>query len=155
MNQCWIIVNWTLKNKLQWNLNRNSNIFIEENAFESVVCETAAILSQPQCVKIRWSPCDLSVDESALVQVMAWCHQATNITWDDVDPVLCRHMASLAHNELIFILLFRPIITQSKHIYHFIYIYIFQTMKQWKNIMLSIKPTLSPKKNDSIFHPHC
>ena len=49
--QCWIIVNWTLRNKLQWNLNKNSNIFIQENAFESVVCETTAILSRPQCVK--------------------------------------------------------------------------------------------------------
>ena len=29
---------------------RNSNIFIQENAFESVVCETAVILSRPQCV---------------------------------------------------------------------------------------------------------
>ena len=53
LNQCWIIVNWTLRNKLQWNLNRNSNIFIQENAFESVVCETAAILSRPQCVKLN------------------------------------------------------------------------------------------------------
>ena len=41
---------WTLRNKLQWNLNRNSKIFIQENAFECVVCETAAILSRPQCV---------------------------------------------------------------------------------------------------------
>ena len=31
--------------------NRNSDNFIQENAFESVVCETAAILSRPQCVK--------------------------------------------------------------------------------------------------------
>ena len=30
---------------------RNSNIFIQENTFESVVCEKAAILSQPQWVK--------------------------------------------------------------------------------------------------------
>ena len=50
LNQCWNIVNWTIRNKLQWNLNRNSNIFIQENAFESVICEMAAILSQPQCV---------------------------------------------------------------------------------------------------------
>ena len=50
LNQWWNIVNWTLRNKLQWNLNRNSNIFIQENAFGSVVCETAAILSRPQCV---------------------------------------------------------------------------------------------------------
>ena len=44
------IVNWTLRNKLQWNFNRNSDIFFEENALESVVCEMAAILSRPQCV---------------------------------------------------------------------------------------------------------
>ena len=32
-------------------INRNSNILIHEIAIESVVCEMAAILSQPQCVK--------------------------------------------------------------------------------------------------------
>ena len=32
--------------------NGNSNVFIHENALESVVCETAAILSRPQCVKV-------------------------------------------------------------------------------------------------------
>ena len=31
-------------------LMRNSNIFIQENAFESVVWEMAAILSRPHCV---------------------------------------------------------------------------------------------------------
>ena len=35
--------NWTLGNKLQWNLNRNLNIFIQENAFENVVWEIVAI----------------------------------------------------------------------------------------------------------------
>ena len=50
LNQCWNIVNWSLRNKLQWKFNRNSNIFIHENAIESVVCEMAAIFSQPQCV---------------------------------------------------------------------------------------------------------
>ena len=53
VNQCWNIVNWTLRNKHQWNLNWNSNIFTQENAFKSVVCETASILSQPQCVDLR------------------------------------------------------------------------------------------------------
>ena len=38
-------------NKLQWNVNRNSCIFIQENAFENVVWKMAAILSRPQCVK--------------------------------------------------------------------------------------------------------
>ena len=49
--QCWNIVNSTLRNKLQWNFNRNSNIFIQENVLENVVWEMAAILPRPQCVK--------------------------------------------------------------------------------------------------------
>ena len=51
LNQCWNIVNWTLRNKLQWNLNQNSYIFIQENVFENVVWKMSAILSRPQCVK--------------------------------------------------------------------------------------------------------
>ena len=34
LNQCWNIVNWTLGNRLKWNLNRNLYIFIQEIAFE-------------------------------------------------------------------------------------------------------------------------
>ena len=51
--QCWNIVNLTLRSKLQWNFNWNSNIFIKINALQNVVWEMAAILSRPQCVKLR------------------------------------------------------------------------------------------------------
>ena len=54
-NQCWSIINWTHRNKLQWNLNRKLYIFIHENAFQNVVCKMAVILSRPQCAK--YSPC--------------------------------------------------------------------------------------------------
>ena len=47
LNQCWNIVNWPLRNKLQWIFNRNSYIFIEENMFENVVCEMLFISSRP------------------------------------------------------------------------------------------------------------
>ena len=50
LNQCSNIVNWTLRNNLQWNLNRISFIFIQENVFENVVCKMAIISSRPQCV---------------------------------------------------------------------------------------------------------
>ena len=53
LKQCWNIVNWTLRNKLQWNFNRNADIFFHETALESVVCEMAAILSRPQCVNVQ------------------------------------------------------------------------------------------------------
>ena len=46
-------MNCTHRNKLQWNLNWNLNIFIQENAFENVVCKMAAILSRPLSVKQR------------------------------------------------------------------------------------------------------
>ena len=39
-----------LSNKIQWNVNQNSYICIQENVFENVVCEMAAILSRPQYV---------------------------------------------------------------------------------------------------------
>ena len=50
LNQCWNIVNWTLRNKPQWNFDQHSYIFIKKNAFENLICKMAAILSQPECV---------------------------------------------------------------------------------------------------------
>ena len=38
--------------KLQWNFNQNSYIFIQENPSKDVVWKKAAILSWPQCAKI-------------------------------------------------------------------------------------------------------
>ena len=50
LNQIWNIVNLTIRNKLQWNVNQNSYIFIQKNVFENVVWKMAAILSRPQYV---------------------------------------------------------------------------------------------------------
>ena len=47
------MVNWTPRDKPQWNLNRNSYIFIQENANESVVGKVASILSRPQCANYQ------------------------------------------------------------------------------------------------------
>ena len=45
--------------------------FIQENAFESVVCEKAAILSRPQCVNVqsgnRWYLTILRPEEEAII----------------------------------------------------------------------------------------
>ena len=50
LNQCWNIVNRTIRNKKQWNFYLNSNIFVHENAYENVVWKMVAILSRPECV---------------------------------------------------------------------------------------------------------
>ena len=122
--------NWTIDIKLQWNLNQNQYIFIQENSFAKVVCKMAAILSKGRRVNgdqdcndiwhhwatrhnhlthwppekggrnlkesffklilwidissifyeigLRWVPQEPIDDKSTLVQVMAWCRQATS-----------------------------------------------------------------------------
>ena len=75
LNQCRNIVDWTLGNKLQWNLNPNSDIFIQENATENVVWKMAAILFQPQCINTSRLSDTICRHRSGstLVQVMACC----------------------------------------------------------------------------------
>ena len=43
-------------NMFQWNLNRDTAIFIERNAFQNVVCEMAAILPRVRWVKSNTGP---------------------------------------------------------------------------------------------------
>ena len=50
LNECWPIASWTLKNKLQWHFNRNSNIFTEDNIFWYIVCKMLTTMSLPRCV---------------------------------------------------------------------------------------------------------
>ena len=45
LNQCWVFVNWTIRNKLQWNFNQNRKLFIPENESKNIVCEMATSLS--------------------------------------------------------------------------------------------------------------
>ena len=47
LNQRWFIVNWKIGNTFQWNLNQNTNICVQENGSENVVCE---ILPRPWCI---------------------------------------------------------------------------------------------------------
>ena len=65
-------INSALSNTLQWNLDLNYNIFYEENAFEDVVCEIAAILSRGRWVNYK--------DEHHILEAIAklfswWRHQ--------------------------------------------------------------------------------
>ena len=51
LNQCWLIFNCTHGSKPQWNSNRNTKLFINENAFENVFYE---ILAQMILSRVRW-----------------------------------------------------------------------------------------------------
>ena len=96
LNHCWNITNSNLRNKLQWNLKRNSCIFLNENAFENVVCEMAAILSWPQCVNgeywknrslgrehcVCWWPCTISCSSNSFDSLIhCGQHEMDAIFW--------------------------------------------------------------------------
>ena len=75
LNQCWVIVKWTLRNKLQWNFAQNTKLFIHENASENTVCDMAVILSRGGDLQSQWynaawwqpiSLCDMFVNRGAL-----------------------------------------------------------------------------------------
>ena len=53
LNQCCVIVNWTHRNRLKWTFNKNTKLFIHENAYENIIWEKAAILSWGRWVK-QW-----------------------------------------------------------------------------------------------------
>ena len=46
LNQCLVIVHWTLRNTIKWNFDQNIKLFIHENAPENIVCEMVSILSR-------------------------------------------------------------------------------------------------------------
>ena len=99
-NQCWLIVNWTLWNKLLWNLNRNTKPFIHENAFENVVCKMAAILSWGRWIKPP-SPLDRTFhhitvrhEVSALVLFRSHKEQGTTLAASSVKTPLNDKMSA-------------------------------------------------------------
>ena len=53
LNQSWDVVNRTLRNKLQWNHNRNSYIFNQENGFANVLAHNQNHL-KPKHVPISY-----------------------------------------------------------------------------------------------------
>ena len=64
--------------------------FIIQNCKRYTYCEVA----------LRWIPQNLMYEKSALVLVMAWCHQAASHYLNQYCPTLCCHVASLGANGL-------------------------------------------------------
>ena len=94
LNQGWVIVIWTLRNKHRWNINQNTNISIHKNASEIIVCEMSSILSRGD----ESTHCGLVTSygdtgsRSTLAQVMACCLMAPshylNQCWLMISEVL-------------------------------------------------------------------
>ena len=88
-NQCWLIVNWTISNKLQWNFNRNSTIFIEENVFENVVCNFPNKLSRGRCDNSLYTIHNLDKqDQAEMHHYPSQCYDVQFIGWKHLNSLL-------------------------------------------------------------------
>ena len=70
LNQCWLNTCWAPGNIFKWNCDKKT-VFIQDNAFENVVCKMAGSLSLPQCL----SPFKIQCPNSplaALLPIMVW-----------------------------------------------------------------------------------
>ena len=71
--QCWLCIDWTTRNKLQWSSNQDTKIFIHQNACENALCEMGAIWSSGWWVN-SFSPSATYMSQwigSASAQIMA------------------------------------------------------------------------------------
>ena len=69
-------------------------------------CLLIGIFTSSKDNALRWMPWDLTDDKSTLVQVMAWCRQATSHYLSQCWPSsMSPYMASPAHIELTFVML--------------------------------------------------
>ena len=76
-----------IPNSLCMLFNRYSNIFIQENAFENVICEMASILSRPQCVNTPG-------EENEIF----WDNSVNTMAADALVPHIARLLATMVLN---------------------------------------------------------
>ena len=104
LNQNWLIVNWTLGNKFQWNFNRKSIIFIRENAFGIVVCHnTMTVILSGE----RW------VCTYFLLNLLPQCRliSDTFVCVDDWPSMMYTRLGLANHSR-------RPLMHSAKEIWH-------------------------------------
>ena len=57
LNQYWIVVSWTITNKLKWNFNQNTKHFIHKNAPENIVCKMGPFCPRKDELRQRATSC--------------------------------------------------------------------------------------------------
>ena len=87
--KCFCVKTKSCHQLTHWPLGDLNRILIKQFSW-GIFCETTP----------SWMSLDLADNKSTLVQVMAWCRQATSHYLSQVDPDLCHHMASLGSSEL-------------------------------------------------------
>ena len=98
LNQCWLIINCTLRNKCEWSLKRNKDIFSQANVIETIVVNMAATLFRSQYVK--------------------QCHEMVIISFMDVlSHILFRMLLSPYHisNPIRDMLMNESLLTSERH----------------------------------------
>ena len=72
--------------KIQWNLNRNSEIFTQENAHENVVCEMPSISVSNLALTSKYNPSNhyigyYKICKYAMNEIQLYHKKDTNVAW--------------------------------------------------------------------------
>ena len=70
---------WTFRNKVKWNFNQNTKLFIHENAPENIVGELAAIFARE-----RWV--ETVIFRGVLYALLAKC---SDVQWPSISGTVC------------------------------------------------------------------
>ena len=77
LNQCWVILNWTLENKLQWNCNKDTKLFVHENVYENYRLRNGGHLVQGWWVNTR--------------NIATFCEISLIVSIDVIWSIKCTH----------------------------------------------------------------
>ena len=127
----WLIVNWTLRNKLQWNSHQNTKLLIHENTFENVVCEMATFLSRGRWVEVCFFCCPSP--GSTLSESLAWL----------IPLIVCLTLPCMVALICIILILIKKINTKKGKILTLNLLNVF-----WQNKCVSIFYVIPPHWND-------
>ena len=102
LNQCWFIVNWTLRNKHQWNSNRKTKFFIHKNSFGTVCGNGCHFLVSASMFNHSHGKMGTSL-VSSMREDLKTCHITVEIKGTEYPLKTIQYMIKFSICETIFI----------------------------------------------------
>ena len=85
--QCWLFVNWIFRNKFQWNIDGNSNILIQENAFGNDVGKNGVNFVQASMCYC-WLSLSNTLGRTQIARFMGPTWGPPGPCWPQMGPIL-------------------------------------------------------------------
>ena len=99
LKQRWFIVKWTLKNKINWNVNQNTKPFIQENTFENVVSKISILFPVRQPAVVPPSHINTTYTKSYTIYLHSEVRKAKCQETNTIIYIINRCLAEMLYNR--------------------------------------------------------